>query len=157
MKKLAIALPVVLSACAGAVQIGPSAPDPDPVVIGQGTDYQAEIVIYRESEVGFIANVATAPEIFLGERRIGTCLTGKPYVLRLPAGNYTVRLRTGKTEENQWVVLSEGETVYLRCGTESGPSLSPAPILVREEAESARRAAGVGRIEGDQRAACPFR
>ncbi len=136
-----IALFLILTGCAAVVQIGPAAPDPDPTIIGVGDAPTSEIYIYRAAEAGLLPNVATTPALLLNRNSVGTCRFGRPLVLRLPAGNYTVTALTQSGEENQWVTLDEGDVRYLRCGVVAAPSISPIPRLTRVDAETAAREA----------------
>ena len=136
-----IALFLILAGCAAVVQVGPAAPDPDPTTIGVGVEPTSEIIVYRASDVGLLPNVATAPELLLNRNSVGTCRVGKPLVLRVPAGNYTVTALTQSGEENQRVTLEEGDVRYLRCGVVAAPSISPKPRLNRVDAETAAREA----------------
>jgi len=138
-----IALLLVLSGCAAVIQVGPAAPDPDPTIIGVGVEPTSEIIIYRAAEAGLLPNVVTTPAILLNRNSVGTCRFGRPLILRVPAGNYTVTALTKSGEENQWVTLEEGDTRYLRCGVVAAPSVSPKPRLNRIDAETAAREAGL--------------
>ncbi|QMU57044.1 MAG: hypothetical protein GKR98_01800 [Boseongicola sp.] len=132
-----LALTLILSGCAAAVQIGPAAPDPEPLIIGQGPVPTNEIHIYRPAEAGLITTVATAPALLLDNRTIGTCRFGQPLLIRVPKGNYTITALTGNGEENQWVTVDDGDKVYLRCGTAPASALSPVPRLDRVSSETA--------------------
>lgn len=134
---------LLLPGCAATIQVGPAAPDPTPTVIGQGIEPASEIVIYRASEPGFVANVAATPALLLDGRSVGTCRFGRPLRLRLPAGRYDIAAVTPESKVNQQVVLDEGETIHLRCGTAATPSLSPDPRLTPVDHETAAREAGL--------------
>ena len=129
-----LALLLLLPACAAAIEVGTPGPDPDPTIIGSGTPGSAEILISRPSEAGLITQVAATPAILLDGRSVGTCRFGRPLRLRLPAGNYTVTALTENGEENQWVVMKEGEQVNLRCGVLATPNVTPMPRLERAAA-----------------------
>lgn len=136
-----IAIFLVLAGCAAVVQVGPTAPDPDPTIIGDGVEPTSEIIVYRAAEAGLLPNVATTPTLLLNRNSVGTCRFGRPLVLRVPAGNYTVTATTMSGEENQWVTLEEGDVHYLRCGVVAAPAISPKPRLSRVDAEIAAREA----------------
>ena len=136
-----IAFFLILTGCAAVVQVGPAAPDADPTIIGVGETPTSEIYIYRAAEAGLLPNVVTTPALLLNRNSVGTCRFGHPLVLRVPAGNYTVTALTQSGEENQWVVLEEGDVRYLRCGVVAAPSISPKPRLNRVDAETAAREA----------------
>jgi hypothetical protein len=133
-----LVLAFALAGCAAAVQIGPAAPDPDPVVIGEGVDPTAEIVVYRPGQFGFVTNVAAAPELRLNGQPVGRCAIGKPLRLRLPGGQYT--LEAGENAR-QVIDLEEFQTVYLRCNTVRLPSFAPKATLATVGAETAAREA----------------
>ena len=61
MRAVLLPLLFILSACAANIQVGDPAPDPTPTIIGEGTNPGSAIVVYRASETGFLANVATNP------------------------------------------------------------------------------------------------
>ncbi len=141
--RLIVFIAFAVSGCAGAIQVGPAAPDNDPVVIGQGIDPKSEIIVYRASEVGLLTGIASAPALLLDGRAVGTCRFGQPLRIRLAAGNYTVSAITQGGEENQWVVVEDGTTTHLRCGVFAAPSLAPKPRLERVDATTASREAGL--------------
>lgn len=101
-----------LTGCAAAVQIGPASPDPDPVVIGQGIDPDAEIVVYRAAQAGFAGTVLTSPEVTLNGEPVGSCAHGRPLVLRVPQGTYVVT--NGAATET---IRAGNERTFLRCST----------------------------------------
>ena len=129
MRILPAFLGLLVTACAGAIQIGPAGPDPDPTVIGEGDIPDNEIVVYRASEFGLITNVATAPAILLGERPICTCRIGQPIILKVPDGTWVISALTVNGEVSQEVTVRKGERKNLRCGVTAAPSLNPAPTL----------------------------
>lgn len=136
---------VLLSGCAATVQVGPAAPDPEPTVIGaeNGIVPTSSIAIYRASEAGFVGNVATAPALLLGDRSLGTCRIGRPLIIRVKPGVYTVTALTQTGKVTRRVTVTEGETTHLRCGTAATPSLTPAPRLDPVDAETANREVGL--------------
>jgi hypothetical protein len=136
-------LPLLLSACAATLQVGDPAPDPTPTIIGQGADPGSAIVIYRASEAGFLGNVATNPALFLDERSMGTCRIGAPLVIRLAAGDYVVGAITQSGQAREALSVSDGQTLYVRCGTTASPSLSPPPFLDPVDATTGARQSGV--------------
>ena len=128
--RIAFLFPVALAACAGAIQVGSPAPDPEPTIIGQGTDPTNRIVVYRPSEFGALTNVATTPALTLNGDAVGTCRIGAPLVLRVPDGAWTIGAMTENGEVNQVVSVANGAERYVRCGTEAAPSFGPKPILI---------------------------
>ena len=143
MRILPVLLAFSLSACAGAVQIGPASPDPDPTIIGEGDIPANEILVYRASEIGLLPNVATSPAVLLGERSIGTCRIGQPILLKVPDGTWTITALTAHGEVSQDVTVRQGERKNLRCGTTGAPSLNPAPTLVPVGTEIALEESGL--------------
>ena len=139
----ALVLLLALPGCAAAIQVGTASPDPNPVTIGTGSEPSSQIIIYRTSEVGLLTQVATTPALLIDGRSVGTCRFEAPLRLRVPAGNYTITALTQNGEENQWVVVEEGETQHLRFGVVSAPSLAPKPRLDRVSEEVAAREAGL--------------
>ena len=143
MRFLTLIFAFSLTACAGAVQIGPAGQDPDPTIIGEGDVPSNEILVYRRTEVGLVTNVATAPAILLNGRSIGTCRVGQPILIRVPQGTWTITAMTANGQVNQEVTVGEGDRTNLRCGTSSVPSLSPAPTLITVATEVAQEEAGL--------------
>jgi len=122
-----LALLLFLPSCAGAVYVGA----PSPVEVGQATAGTGRIRVSRgDAEAGFVANVATTPEIRLDGAKVGTCTYGKPLVLNVPAGGHQVTA-TGNGSASQWVVVAPGSLTELRCGTAAAPALNPAATLER--------------------------
>lgn len=145
MKHILLPVILALSACAATIQVGDPAPDPTPTIIGTGTgtDPGSAIIIYRASEAGFLANVATNPALFLDERSMGTCRIGAPLVIRLAAGDYVVGAITQAGQAREAVTVTEGQTLYVRCGTTASPSLSPPPFLDPVDTSTGARQSGV--------------
>jgi hypothetical protein len=141
--RIAFLFPIVLTACAGAIQVGSPAPDPEPTIIGQGSDPANRIVVYRPSEFGPITNVATTPALTLDGRSVGTCRIGAPLVLRVPDGDWMIGALTENGTVNQVVSVSGGAERYVRCGTESAPSLGPRPVLVPVSSDTGSGEAGI--------------
>ena len=141
--RLAFLFPLVLSACVGAIQVGPAAPDPTPTVIGQGADPANKIVVYRPSEIGLLPNVATSPALTLNGDAVGTCRIGAPLVLRVPDGTWVLGAVSENGEANQEVTVSGGEERYVRCGSDSVPSLAPGPVLTAVPLETGLKEAGL--------------
>jgi hypothetical protein len=140
---LLLPLLFILSACAANIQVGDPARDPTPTIIGEGTNPGSAIVVYRASETGFLANVATNPALFLGERLMGTCRIGAPLVIRLAPGDYVVGAITQAGQAREAVSVLEGQTLYVRCGTTATPSLAPPPFLDPVDASTGARQSGV--------------
>ena len=139
-----VLLPLILAGCAATIQVGSPAPDPDPTIIGAGSiEPDSSIIIYRASEGGFVANVASAPALLLNGDAVGTCRIGQPLVIRIGEGSHRIGALTASGEVEVTVDLEAGETEYLRCGTEGVPSLSPKPRLARVDAATASREAGL--------------
>ena len=136
-------MPLFLSACAATIQVGDPAPDPTPTIIGEGPEPGSAIVVYRASEAGFLGNVATNPALFLDERSMGTCRIGAPLVIRLAPGDYVLGAITQSGQAREAVTVGDGETVYLRCGTDASPSLTPPPFLDPVDATTGSRQSGV--------------
>ncbi len=145
MKHILLPLIFALTACAANIQVGDPAPDPNPTIIGAGTGTNpgSAIVVYRASETGFLANVATNPALFLGERTMGTCRIGAPLVIRLAPGDYVVGAVTQAGQAREAVSVAQGQTIYVRCGTTATPSLSPPPFLDPVDATTGARQSGV--------------
>ena len=130
---------LALSGCAAVVQVGPAAQDDEPTVIGQGTDPDAEIYVYRAAQAGFVGNVVSAPEVTLNGQVVGTCSHGRPLVLRVPSGTHQVAAADTIINAQP----AENEPVYLRCGVKGAPSLSPTGTLVEVDATTAAREASL--------------
>ena len=143
MRFLSLIFAFSLTACAGAVQIGPAGPDPDPTIIGEGEMPSNEILVYRRTEVGLVTNVASAPAILLDGRSIGTCRVGQPILIRVPQGTWTITALSANGQVNQEVTVTEGDRASLRCGTSPVPSLNPAPTLTPVATEAALEEAGL--------------
>lgn len=143
MRLFAILAALTLAACAGAVQVGPAGPDPDPTVIGQGDEPANRIIVYRAAEIGFVANVASAPAILLDGRSVGTCRIGQPLVFKVPDGTWKITALGAGGEVSDAVTIQNGDRVNLRCGVSPAPALSPAPTLVRVETGVAMKEAGL--------------
>ena len=143
MRFLTLIFAFSLTACAGAVQIGPAGSDPDPTMIGEGEMPSNEILVYRRAELGLAPNVAAAPAILLDGRSIGTCRIGQPILIRVPQGTWTITAMTANGQVNQEVTVGEGDRANLRCGTSAVPSLSPAPTLTTVATEVAQEEAGL--------------
>ena len=141
--RIAVLLPIVLAGCAGAIQVGAPAPDPEPLIIGQGTEPANKIVVYRPSEFGPITNIATTPALTLDGRAVGTCRIGAPLVLRVPDGTWSIGAITENGEVKQGVTVSGGVEEYIRCGTQSAPTLAPQPVLVSVPEDTGRDEAGL--------------
>ncbi|NNE81960.1 MAG: hypothetical protein HKN18_16950 [Silicimonas sp.] len=122
-----ILLPLLLSGCAAAVQVGPTATDADPTMIGQGDVPGNEILITRPSEAGPVTTVATIPVIFLDDMEVGRCEVGKPLLLRVPDGAWTVTARTLSGEMSRRVSVEGFQTVEMTCG--ASEALKPRPLL----------------------------
>ena len=135
----------LLAGCAAAIQVGPAAPDPQPTVIGaeNGIVPGSAIAVYRASEAGFAGNIAATPALLLGDRSLGTCRFGRPLIIRVSPGVYTVTALTQAGRVTRRVSVSEGETTHLRCGTAATPSLTPAPRLDAVDPQTANREAGL--------------
>lgn len=136
--RLLILLPF-LAGCAAAIQVGPAGPDPTPTIVGEGVDPGATIIVYRRSEAGFVGNIAATPAITYDGRSVGTCRFDRPLVLRVPAGTHQVAVLTENGQVNQQVVVRDGETGYLRCGTAASPAFSPKPALQAVDRATAER------------------
>lgn len=143
MRVLPLFLILALSACAGAIQIGPAGPDPDPTVIGEGNVPDNEILVYRAGQIGLVTNVATNPAILLDGRSIGTCRIGQPLLIRVPEGTWTITALTPNGRVTREVSVEAGDRRNLRCGTSVLPALGPAPTLVPVGDETALEEAGL--------------
>ena len=132
-----------LAGCAAAIQVGPTAPAPEPAFDPDRPDPGAEIIIYRASEAGFLGNLATNPGLTLNGEAVGTCRFGRPLPIRLPPGTYRVGAITAAGSVDAEVEAVLGQTTYLRCGTAATPSLSPAPQLTPVDAATAAREVGL--------------
>ncbi len=132
-----------LAGCAGAVQVGPAAPDATPTVIGTGATPGNTIVVYRPANIAPITNALTSPALVFQDEARGTCRVGAPLVLRVPDGNWTVEAVTETGQVSSVVSVSDGETAYLRCGTEAAPSFGPRPVLTPVSVETGTREAGL--------------
>lgn len=128
-RKTLFTLPFLLAACAGTVQVGPTGPDPTPPSI-EGDMPTNEVLVYRpRAELGLATTVFTRPAIMVNDNNIGDCQVGKPLLIRLPEGRWSVTAITASDEITQQVTVSEFDTAYFRCGATGG--LSPRPTLVR--------------------------
>ena len=141
--RFAIFFPIVLAGCAGLVQVGSPGQDPVPTFVAGGAEPGNTLIIYRPSEIGFIPNVGTAPEVTLNGESVGNCRVGSPLVLRVPDGNWRVGTRSGTRSIDQTIEVSQGSTRYFICGTEATPSLAPAPVLEPVENSTGSKEAGL--------------
>ena len=128
-KSFLLTLPIALAACATTVQVGPTGPDPDPPVI-EGEMPTNEVLIYRPAgEVGAATTVFTRPAIMINDNNVGDCQVGKPLLVRLPEGRWTVTAITANDQTAQTVSVADFDTAYFRCGVTG--AFSPTPTLVR--------------------------
>ena len=88
---------------AGLVQVGSPGQDPVPTFVAGGAEPGNTLIIYRPSEIGFIPNVGTAPEVTLNGESVSTCRVGSPLVLRVPDGNWRVGARSGTQTSDQTI------------------------------------------------------
>lgn len=144
MRTLLLLPALFLAGCAGAVQVGPAAPDPDPVVIGAGSGASPNtIVVYRGATFGPVTNALTNPALTLDGRSVGTCRVGAPLVVRVPDGTWEIGAITGSGTTSRAVSVAGGETAYLQCGTEASLALGPRPDLQPVSVETGQRQAGL--------------
>lgn len=139
MRKLSFcAVPLILSACAAVVQVGPAAPDGTPAVpVGAVTS--AQIVVYRPASFGPITSVATSPEIKSNGQTMGRCRVGYPIRINVAPGEYDITAATSARDTLEFITVSAGETAYLRCGV----TLTRAPLLVPVSVEKAESDLGL--------------
>ena len=129
-QKFLFTLPLLLAACATTVQVGSTGPDPDPTFIGEGEMPSNEVLIYRPAgEVGVATTVFTSPAIMINDNNVGDCRVGKPLLVRLPEGRWTVTAITSNSQVAQNVTVDEFDSAYFRCGVTG--TFSPVPTLVR--------------------------
>ena len=122
-----ILLPLLLSGCAAAVQIGPAASDAEPTTIGGGDEPTQRNPNYTPVRSRPIMTIATIPVIYLDDMEVGTCEVGKPLLLRVPDGTWVVTARTPSGEMARRVTVGNAETVEMTCG--ASESLRPRPLL----------------------------
>ncbi len=128
-RTLLFTLPFLFAACATTVQVGSVAPDPDPAFIGDTDMPTNEVLIYRPAgEVGAATTVFTRPAIMVNDNNVGDCEVGKPLLIRLPEGRWTVTAITATDQVSQQVTVDEFDTACFRCGATG--AFSPAPTLV---------------------------
>lgn len=119
-----VLLPLLLSACVGAVQVGPPAAT-GAVTLGEGATN--EIVIARAASFGLPTTVGAAPEIQVDGVPVGRCAVGRQIVVRVPDGRHTVSARIEGREARVDLSLAAGARRAIDCGASQG--LSPTPTL----------------------------
>ena len=134
---------MLFSGCAGTVQIGPAAPDASPTVIGAGATPGNTIVVYRPSSFGVLTNEFTNPALLFQGQARGTCRVGAPLVLRVPDGAWTIEAVTEAGRTSSVVSVRDGDTAYIRCGTDPTPSFGPRPVLTPVANETGAQEAGL--------------
>lgn len=140
-REILLTLPLLLAACATTVQVGPTAPDADPDFI-DGDMPTNEVLIYRPAgEVGLATTVFNRPAILVDDTNVGDCQVGKPLLIRLPEGRWTVTAITANDEISQQVRVEEFDTAYFRCGATGG--ISPVPTLTRVTRDVAEAEGGI--------------
>jgi hypothetical protein len=89
-----------------------------------------EVLVYRPAgQTGLATTVFTRPAIMVNENNVGDCQVGKPLLIRLPEGRWTLTAITANDRVAQEVSVDAFDTAYFRCGATGG--LSPRPTLVR--------------------------
>ena len=141
MKHLALTLPLLLTACAATVQVGPTGPDPTPPVI-EGDMPTNEVLVYRpRAEAGLATAVFSRLAIMVNENNVGDCQVGKPLLIRLPEGRWTITAITAHDQTAQQVRVDDFDTAYFRCGVSN--ALAPVPTLTRVTRDMAEAEGGI--------------
>ncbi|MEO9827388.1 MAG: hypothetical protein ABJF50_23530 [Paracoccaceae bacterium] len=129
MKRLTLSLSLLLAACATSVQVGSTGPDPNPPAI-EGDMPTNEVLVYRPAgQPGLATTVFTRPAIMVNDNNVGDCQVGKPLLIRLPEGRWTVTAITANDRTTEMVDVEDFDTAYFRCGVTGG--FAPVPTLVR--------------------------